>query len=133
MPYPRIELHVLHPPPFADSSKRQSLPDYHSGATGIPGRSSEGFCLRRLQPGVSNGSVWAYALQDALVDLKSSGMRIVLVGLPVAQRDILEAIHVIPELVSTKDLFPNFAELKAVLPKVLEDIGATKQGLMSRP
>jgi SulP family sulfate permease len=73
----------------------------------------------------------AYALLDALVDLKSSGVRIVLVGLPSAQRDILEAIHVIPELVSTKELFANFAELKAVLPKVLAEIGATKQGLAS--
>ena len=54
----------------------------------------------------------AYALQDALVNLASSGMRIVLVGLPVAQRDILEAIHVIPDLVPTKDLFADFAELK---------------------
>jgi sulfate permease, SulP family len=69
----------------------------------------------------------AYALQDALLDLKSSGMRIVLVGLPVAQRDILEAIHVIPELVSTNDVFANFAELKAALPEMLEEIGATKR------
>ena len=67
----------------------------------------------------------AYALQDAIVDLKSSGMRIVLVGLPVAQRDILEAIHVIPDLVSTADLFADFAELKAALPKVLAEIGTT--------
>ena len=70
----------------------------------------------------------AYALQDALVDLKSSAMRIVLVGLPVAQRDILEAIHVIPDLVSTKDLFENFAELKAALPKMLAEIRAAEQG-----
>ena len=62
----------------------------------------------------------AYALQDVLVDLKSSGMRIVLVGLPVAPRDILEAIHVIPDLVSTTDLFANFAELKAVCRKCLQ-------------
>jgi sulfate permease, SulP family len=68
----------------------------------------------------------AYALHDAIVDLTSSGMRVVLVGLPVAERDILEAIHVIPELVSTKDLFANFSELKAVLPTVLAEIGATK-------
>jgi SulP family sulfate permease len=74
----------------------------------------------------------AYALQDALVDLKSSGMRIVLVGLPVAQRDLLEAIHVIPELVSTKDLFANFAELKAALPKVLAEIGAMEHHVVSR-
>ena len=74
----------------------------------------------------------AYALQDALVDLKSSGMRIVLVGLPLAQRDILEAIHVIPDLVSTEDLFANFAELKAVLPKMLAEIEATKQGPVAK-
>jgi SulP family sulfate permease len=73
----------------------------------------------------------AYALQDALVDLKSSGMRIVVVGLPVAPRDILEAIHVIPDLVSTEDLFANFAELKAVLPKMLAEIEATNQDLVS--
>ena len=73
----------------------------------------------------------AYALQDALVDLKSSGMRIVLVGLPVAPRDILEAIYVIPDLVSREDLFANFAELKAALSKMLAEIGATNQGLVS--
>jgi sulfate permease, SulP family len=69
----------------------------------------------------------AYALHDALVDLKASGMRILLVGVPVAPRDILEAIHVIPDLVSTKDLFEDFAELKAALPKLLAEIGALKQ------
>jgi SulP family sulfate permease len=74
----------------------------------------------------------AYALQDALVDLKSSGMRIVLVGLPVAQRDILEAIHVIPDLVSTEDMFANFAELKAALPKMLTEIGAAEQGSVAK-
>jgi SulP family sulfate permease len=69
----------------------------------------------------------AYALQDALVDLTSSGVRVVLVGLPVAQRDILEAIHVIPDLVSTEHLFEDFAELKAALPRVLAEIGVTEQ------
>lgn len=73
----------------------------------------------------------AYALQDALVNLKSSGMRILLVGLPVAPRDILEAIHVIPDLVPTKDLFEDFAELKSALPQVLAEIGAMKQGVAS--
>jgi SulP family sulfate permease len=73
----------------------------------------------------------AYALQDALVDLKSSGMRIVLVGLPVAQRDILEALHVIPDLVAPEDLFADFAGLKAVLPKVLAEIGAGERASAS--
>jgi sulfate permease, SulP family len=73
----------------------------------------------------------AYAPQAALLDLNSSEMRIVPVGLPVAQRDILEAIHVIPDLVSTKDLLADFAELKAALPKTAGRDRATKQGLMS--
>jgi SulP family sulfate permease len=71
----------------------------------------------------------AYALHDALVDLTSTGMRIVLVGLPVAERDVLEAIHVIPKLVATEDLFADFAELKAALPKLLAQIGAIEQGV----
>jgi SulP family sulfate permease len=74
----------------------------------------------------------AYALQDALVDLTSSGMHIVLVGLPIAQRDILEAIHVIPELVSTENLFADFAELKTALPMLLAEVGATEQPVVSR-
>jgi SulP family sulfate permease len=70
----------------------------------------------------------AYALQDALVNLTSSGVRVVLVGLPVAQRDILEAIHVIPDLVSTNDLFADFPKLKAALPNLLAQIGAREKG-----
>ncbi len=66
----------------------------------------------------------AYALQDAIVDLTASGTRVVLVGLPIAQRDILEAIHVIPALVPTEDLFVDFAALKAALPKLLLEIAA---------
>jgi hypothetical protein len=59
-------------------------------------------------------------------------MRIVVVGLPVAPRDILEAICVIPELVSWEDLFADFAELKAALPKMLAEIGATEQDVGSK-
>ena len=70
----------------------------------------------------------AYALQDALVDLKSSGMRILLVGLPVAPRDLLEAVHVIPDLVSTKDLFADFAELKAALPNLMVETERGRRG-----
>jgi SulP family sulfate permease len=66
----------------------------------------------------------AYALQDALVDLKSAGLRILIVGLPVAQRDILEGLHLIPEVVSEHDVFPDFLSLKTALPRVLAEIGA---------
>lgn len=73
----------------------------------------------------------AYALQDALVNLASSGVRVVLVGLPVAQRDILEAIHVIPDLVPTNDLFADFPKLKAALPNLLVEIRAREKDAMS--
>ena len=73
----------------------------------------------------------AYALQDALVNLTSSGVRVVLVGLPVAQRDILEAIHVVPDLVPAKDMFADFPTLKAALPNLLVEIGAREKGAVS--
>lgn len=67
----------------------------------------------------------AYALQDALVDLKSAGVRTLIVGLPVAQFDILEALHVIPDVVPEKDLFPDFPSLKTALSRVLAEISGT--------
>lgn len=66
----------------------------------------------------------AYALQDVLVDLKSAGLRVLIVGLPVAQRDILEALQLIPDAVPEDDLFPDFLSLKAALPRVLSEIEA---------
>jgi SulP family sulfate permease len=74
----------------------------------------------------------AYALQDALVDLKAAGVRILVVGLPLAQLDILEAIRVVPDLVLRQDVFADFAELKAALPKVLVEIGATAPTFRSK-
>ncbi|MFY9695574.1 MAG: SulP family inorganic anion transporter [Xanthobacteraceae bacterium] len=68
----------------------------------------------------------AYALQDALADLKAAGLRILIVGLPVAQRDILEALHLIPDVVPEKDLFDDFPSLKNALPRVLAEIGAMR-------
>jgi hypothetical protein len=49
MPHLQIEIHVLHPSPSAESkAKGYLLPDFYSGATGLPGRFSEGLSLRRL-------------------------------------------------------------------------------------
>src|SRR6266480_1791725 len=45
---PSIELHALHPPAPAASDKGHLLPVFYSGATGLPGRFSEGSLLRRL-------------------------------------------------------------------------------------
>src|SRR5262249_45457885 len=68
----------------------------------------------------------ADACQSLLVDLKAAGTRVLVVGLPTAQRDILKAIGVIPDLVFEQDLFADFAGLKAALPKVLSDLAARR-------
>src|SRR5204862_8160743 len=60
----------------------------------------------------------AYALHDALVDLKAAGLRILIVGLPVAGRDILEAIRVVPDIVPENDLFDDFVSLRTALPAI---------------
>ena len=75
----------------------------------------------------------AYALQDALVDLKAAGVRILVVGLPLAPLDILEAIGVVPGLVSRQDMFADFAGLKAALPKVLAEIKPPERAVGSKP
>jgi sulfate permease, SulP family len=66
----------------------------------------------------------AYALLDAAVDLKSAGLRVLIVGLPVAQRDILEALQLVPDVVPASDLFADFLSLKTALPRVLSEIEA---------
>ena len=43
------------PPPPTHRAKGYLLPDFYSGATGHPGRFSEGFLLRRLQPAGGDG------------------------------------------------------------------------------
>jgi SulP family sulfate permease len=61
----------------------------------------------------------AYAVHDALVELKARDVRCLIVGLPVAQRDILEDIRVIPDVVPAKDVFDDFATLKSALPAIM--------------
>jgi nucleoside-diphosphate-sugar epimerase len=45
---PPIEIHDLHPPAPASFGNGHLLLEFYSGATGQPGRFSEGFLLRRL-------------------------------------------------------------------------------------
>src|SRR4051794_4318576 len=52
-----------------------------------------------------------YALHDALVDLTALGLRILIVGMPVAEREILVALRVVPDIVPEKDLFDDFLSL----------------------
>lgn len=61
----------------------------------------------------------AYAVHDALVELKNKGIRCLIVGLPVAQYDILEDIRVIPDVIPETDVFDDFTGLKAALPAIM--------------
>ena len=45
--HPRIQIHSLHPPPFAQMHKGLSLTEFYSGATRLSGRFNEGLLLRR--------------------------------------------------------------------------------------
>ena len=69
----------------------------------------------------------AYALQDALIDLKAAGQRILIVGLPVAQLDILKTLRLVPDVVQEKDLFDDFLSLKDAMPRILAETGAIQR------
>ena len=47
--HPPIQIHSLHPPPFAQMHKGLSLTEFYSGATRLSGRLNEGLLLRRSQ------------------------------------------------------------------------------------
>ena len=68
----------------------------------------------------------AYALQDGLIDLKAAGQRILIIGLPVAELDILKSLHLVPDVVPEEDLFDDFLSLKDALPSVLAETGAMR-------
>ena len=61
-----------------------------------------------------------YALQESLTNLKRAGLRVVIVGITVANLDILRAFQVVPHVVAEEDIFENFAALKRELPAILQ-------------
>ena len=63
-----------------------------------------------------------YALQDVLVDLEAAGLKVFVVGLPQDQIDQLEAMHIVPTVLSEEDFFHNFDEFKQRLPAIVEQI-----------
>ncbi|MFM0422994.1 SulP family inorganic anion transporter [Paraburkholderia strydomiana] len=65
-----------------------------------------------------------YALDDALVRLNAAGVRVLVVGVSVSQRDLLERLQVIPAVVPERDIFNNFDELKKALPVIIGDLHA---------
>jgi sulfate permease, SulP family len=56
-----------------------------------------------------------YALQDALTSLNAAGVRVLVVGVSVAHRDLLEKLQVIPAVVPESDVFSDFDALKKAL------------------
>lgn len=62
----------------------------------------------------------AYALEDAVGRLSEAGVRVLLVGLPILQVDLLERLRLIPAVVPKSDVFADFEALKKVLPGQVE-------------
>jgi len=62
----------------------------------------------------------AYALEDAVGRLSEAGVRVLLVGLPILQVDLLERLRMIPAVVPKSDVFADFEALKKVLPGQVE-------------
>jgi SulP family sulfate permease len=56
-----------------------------------------------------------YALEDALTRLIAAGVRVLVVGVSVAHRDLLEKLQVIPAVVPESDVFSDFDALKKAL------------------
>jgi len=113
------------PPPLRDQVliKHVIGPLFFGSARGfedIAAKASRGkLLIIRLEKISFMDQSGVYALHDALVDLQKTGLRIAIVGLPVAQRDILESICVIPDVVASEDVFDDFASLKRALPAML--------------
>jgi sulfate permease, SulP family len=66
-----------------------------------------------------------YALQDVLVDLEAAGLKVLVVGLPQDQIDQLEAMHIVPTLLSEDNIFPSFERFKQRLPAIIEELSRT--------
>ncbi|HKP03756.1 MAG TPA: SulP family inorganic anion transporter [Chthoniobacterales bacterium] len=63
-----------------------------------------------------------YALKDALNGFIAAGVRVLVVGIPVTHRDLLEKLQVIPAVVPESDVFDDFDALKKALPRSIAEI-----------
>ena len=63
-------------------------------------------------------------MEDALGRLTAAGVRVLLVGLPMAQLDLLEKLQVIPVVVAKSDVFSDFDALRMELPGRMGELGA---------
>ena len=65
-----------------------------------------------------------YALKDALTRLIAAGVRVLVAGVSVAHRDLLERLQVIPAVVPESDVFSDFDVLKRALVVSIEKMQA---------
>jgi SulP family sulfate permease len=72
-----------------------------------------------------------YALQDVLVDLEAAGLKVFVVGLPTDQIEQLEAMHIVPTVLSENDFFHNFDEFKQRLPAIVGELSRAKDARRS--
>jgi SulP family sulfate permease len=63
-----------------------------------------------------------YALNDALTRLSAAGVRVLIVGISVAHRDLLERLQVIPAVIPESDIFSDFEALKKSLPAIIDNM-----------
>ena len=73
-----------------------------------------------------------YALDDALRRLIAGGVRVLVVGVSVSHRDLLEKLQVIPAVVPESDVVSDFDALKKLLPSTIEQMEA-KSDAVSLP
>jgi SulP family sulfate permease len=66
-----------------------------------------------------------YALKDALAEMTEAGIRVLVVGMSVANRDLLEKLQVIPAVVPESDVFSDFDALKEALVLSIGQMRAT--------
>jgi SulP family sulfate permease len=66
-----------------------------------------------------------FALKDALTRLIAAGVRVLVVGVSVAHRDLLETLQVIPAVVPESDVFSDFDALKKALVVSIGEMQAT--------
>jgi len=66
-----------------------------------------------------------YALKDALTRLRGAGVRVLVVGVSIAHRDLLEKLQVIPAVLPETDVFSDFDALKKALGSRIGEMQAT--------
>ncbi len=74
-----------------------------------------------------------YALSDALTRLNAAGVRVLVVGISVAHRDLLEKLQVIPTVVPESDIFSDFDALKKTLPGIIGEIRVRSEAAIDHP